>query len=286
MSSIDVIIPVYNRAHVVARAIDSALAQQPAGEAFDLRVIVIDDGSRDDLAGALARYGEAVRCLRLERNGGAAAARNAGIAASDADYIALLDSDDLWLPGKLAAQLAFMRANGHAASCTAYYLERAGLPDVLAPGYRTGSLTHADMIWGCRVSPGATLLCERKLFETVGLLDTAFKRLEDWDWLLRLTRQCDLGFLAEPLARIDVGPQYDVARVVESIERMKQKYFPTLPPREVRKLAAALELERAAAHYRAGRTLFALPAVLKSWLLMPTGNAALAAVLRNRFVRP
>ena len=91
------VIPTFNRAALVCRAVESALAQElPPDE-----VIVVDDGSSDGTAEALARFGERVRCLR-QANAGVAAARNAGVRAASSDWIALLDDDDVWLPGHLA----------------------------------------------------------------------------------------------------------------------------------------------------------------------------------------
>lgn len=98
--AVSVIIPTYNRAHTLAEAIDSVLAQsRPAAE-----IIVVDDGSTDGSAELLAGYGDRIRYLRQD-NAGVGAARNRGLAAASGDYIALLDSDDHWHPDKLAVQV-------------------------------------------------------------------------------------------------------------------------------------------------------------------------------------
>jgi glycosyltransferase involved in cell wall biosynthesis len=284
MTAIDVVIPVFNRAASIGTAIDSVLAQACPAD-WTIGVIVVDDGSSDDLSGALARFGDRVTLLRHDRNRGAAAARNTGIAAARGDFITLLDSDDKWLPGKLAAQIEFMRANRHAASCTAYYLRRNHKSEIISPRYPTGALALGDLIWGCYVSPGSTLVCERGLFDKVGLFDVSLKRLEDWDWLLRYAQHGALGFLAQPLAQIDVSPYLDASRVIEATDRLQAKHRDSLPPSDARRFAAALELERAAAHYRSGHITAALPAMLKSLMLAPLGNASLAAVLHNHFAR-
>src|SRR5258707_5041634 len=99
MTSVSVIVPVWNRAHSVPAAIDSVLAQQlPAG--WSVQVIVVDDGSTDDLVGALRPYGAGVSCIRRERNGGAAAARNTGLGAPPGDDAAFLASHQCLIPGK------------------------------------------------------------------------------------------------------------------------------------------------------------------------------------------
>ncbi len=94
--SISTVIPTHDRAHLVGRAVCSALAQCRPGD----EVIVVDDGSRDGTEAALAPYRERIR-YRALRHGGAGAARNAGIRAARCELVAFLDSDDEWMPGKL-----------------------------------------------------------------------------------------------------------------------------------------------------------------------------------------
>src|ERR1700722_14569573 len=101
MGEVSVVIPTYNRADLLPRAIESALAQtRPPAE-----VVIVDDGSTDDTASVVAQYAhrdaDRVRLLRVP-NGGVARARNAGLAATRSEWIALLDSDDVWAPDKLA----------------------------------------------------------------------------------------------------------------------------------------------------------------------------------------
>lgn len=98
---VSVVIPTFNRAALVCRAIDSALAQTHPS----LEVIVVDDGSTDDTLPRLAAYGPRIRII-AQPNSGVCAARNAGIAAATGELIAFLDSDDLWRPFKIAAQAA------------------------------------------------------------------------------------------------------------------------------------------------------------------------------------
>src|SRR5215472_15617430 len=101
---ITTVIPVFNRADVVGQAIDSVLAQELPAEC-SLRVLIVDDGSTDNLSGALARFGGKIDCIRHPKNAGAPAARNTGVAAAADGLVAFLDSDDLWLPGKLIRQI-------------------------------------------------------------------------------------------------------------------------------------------------------------------------------------
>lgn len=250
-----------------------------------LEIITIDDGSTDVLSEALAGYGDLVKLIRHERNLGAAAARNSGVAAAKGDYIAFLDSDDVWLPGKVDAQLRAMRSYGWKACCTSYYLARPKLESIVSPRYITGELGLSDLVWGCFVSPGTTLMFERTLFDEVGQLDTDLQRLEDWDWLLRYTQVYALGFLAQPLAKIEASPYLNADRVVAALTRLREKFAPILPAREIRNFRAALDVERAAAYFRTGAFVAASSALIQSLWLAPVGNAALSAVLYNRLAR-
>jgi GT2 family glycosyltransferase len=109
---ISVVIPTYNRAHLIRRAVDSVLAQ--CGP--DDEVIVADDGSQDATAQALAAYGDRIRHLALP-HGGAGRARNAGIRAARKPLVAFLDSDDEWLPGKIDLQRALLAARPDVLFC-------------------------------------------------------------------------------------------------------------------------------------------------------------------------
>ncbi|HVX91803.1 MAG TPA: glycosyltransferase family 2 protein [Xanthobacteraceae bacterium] len=276
---VSTVVPVFNRAHTVARAIDSALRQVCDAA---VEVILVDDGSSDDLAAVLKPYGNRVTVIRHARNSGAAAARNTGVAAASGDYVAFLDSDDAWLPGKLARQIEAMRRNKWAASCTAFQLVRPRAPDIVAPRYSEGPLQLADLVWGCFVSPGSTLVFERRVFDEIGPLDTRLGRLEDWDWLLRYAQSSTLGFISEPLARILASSHSDAAAVLSALETLRAKHLPQLERRDRRSFAAALDFERAGALYRAGNRASALPMLLRSCLRSPLGHPALSAVLHNR----
>ena len=285
MPSINVIIPVWNRAHVVSRAIASVVDQDLLAGNWSIEVLVVDDGSTDDLAGALRRFGAQVSCIRHQRNAGAAAARNTGIRAAKCDYLAFLDSDDVWFPSKLARQIAFMRSCGHSVSCTACKLARPGRSPIVWPRYRHDILTAADAVWGCYLSPGTTMVCEPRIFAEIGLFDTNLQRHEDWDWLLRLTARCDLGYLSEPLASREPSAFGNHHQTLEAIESMRRKHLSQLPQHLRRRFEAGLALETAAVRYRQRNWGRAASCILKSLWLAPIRNAALGAILAGRLAR-
>lgn len=184
MPEVVVIIPTYNRADTVLRAVASALAQTHQ----DLEVLVVDDGSSDNTLALLASISDRrLRVLQHSINRGAAAARNTGIAAADARYIAWLDSDDAWYPRKLELQLDRLRSTSRAeaVSCHAVLLHLLdhGVDRVRTPAQ--AACWQRGLLLNCDLSPGSTLLARRDAFETTGPLDETLPRFEDWDWLLR-----------------------------------------------------------------------------------------------------
>jgi len=117
--AVSVVIPVWNAAATLAETLASVRAQVFE----DWELLLVDDASTDSspiLARALADADSRIRILTLPENGGPAAARNAGIRAARGRYIAFVDADDLWRPQKLARQIGFMRAEGHALTFSAY----------------------------------------------------------------------------------------------------------------------------------------------------------------------
>jgi len=283
--ALSVIIPAYNRCSVIGAAVQSVLQQQLPAPDWTCEIIIVDDGSSDDLEQALALFGKHVRLLRHAKNAGAAAARNTGIQAASGEYVALLDSDDIWLPGKVIQQVAAMQQYGWGASCTAFMLVEADGCEVVAPDLSTRAISLSELAWGCTVSPGSTLMFRRSLFTKVGPFDTALKRLEDWDWLLRLARFEPLGFLAQPLARISPSgtPGPDVILPVAA--KLWEKHAGSLDPRVRRKFASGLDVERAAAHYRDGAYLAATLLLGRSLLHAPIGNNRTANVVKRQWAR-
>jgi glycosyltransferase involved in cell wall biosynthesis len=285
MMVISTVIPVWNRVERLKRAIDSALAQELPAADWCQEVIVVDDGSAIDVAGALKAYDDRVAVIPHGRNFGAGQARNTGVAAAKGQFVAFLDSDDVWLPGKLTAQLGFMKENDVQASCSSYLLVRDDGSTIVSPRRQKLRLGFSDLVWGCFVSPGSTLVFARPIFDEIGPLDVSMRRLEDWEWLLRLTQSHELGFLAQPLARIQASGQAKPIDVHAALARIEERWAEEMSASDRRHFKAALALERAVVNGHNGRVTAAALSLLHSLWLAPVGNLALASVLHNRTAR-
>lgn len=148
-TSVSVITPAYNAAAEIERCLRCVAAQRlPV-----LEHLVIDDGSSDGTADAIARLAEEFPALRPLYQGrcGAAAARNAGIAAARGRYIAFLDSDDEWRPDKLINQIAFMQQTGTAFSYGDYDCVREGGSGTIRTVRSPDSLSHEEFLYGCPI---------------------------------------------------------------------------------------------------------------------------------------
>lgn len=191
--SISVVIPAYNRKEAALRAVNSVLAQSEK----NVEVLLVDDGSTDGTKEAFAQPPERVRYL-LKPNGGASSARNVGLRRARGEWIALLDSDDEWLPGKLERQLALggdARASRHVHVNTDG--SRQDKPEDLP-----GRNIFGDLYWKLSLKT-STLIFRRELLDKAGLFNERFPISNDWDFFLRLARAAQRFEVApEPLAVI------------------------------------------------------------------------------------
>lgn len=181
-AQVSVVIPTFNRGWILAEAIDSVLSQTYAP--FEL--IVVDDGSDDDTAAVLAGFEGRITVIRQE-NRGVSAARNAGAAASTGRYLAFLDSDDLWLPEKLAVQVDYLDCRPDAMICqTEEIWIRNGKRVHPKRRHRkpSGWIFEASLAL-CLVSPSAVMM-RRGLFERYGGFDESLPACEDYDLWLRI----------------------------------------------------------------------------------------------------
>lgn len=250
-AAVGVIVPVRGPAPDLPEALDSALAQDPAPNA----VVVVDDGSAEPLR-LSADHAERCRLVRRERRGGPAAARQGGLealAALDAPLVALLDADDAWEPGKLAAQLAALHRHPSAPLCF-------GRATVVGPGGEptgarlaeppAGLLENpelARLLYRGNPIPTSSALVRRPALLAAGGFDggIASTWCEDWDLWLRLARAGG-GFVCEPRARVRYrrhagGLSRDLAAIAEWGLRLQQREASTVDS-ETRRGATADQL--------------------------------------------
>ena len=194
---VSVIIPTFNRCHWVRDAVASVCAQRAAS----YEILVVDDGSVDGTAATLeAEFGDRIRVLRRADNHGVAAARNLGVTKSRGTCIAFLDSDDLWLPGKLAAQTRFFADHAHADICQTEEIWLRNGVRVNPRAYHrkpNGDIFEASL-HRCLVSPSAVML-RRSLFERSGGFDETLPACEDYDLWLRIARHTPVWRIDRPL---------------------------------------------------------------------------------------
>ncbi len=199
---VSVVIPAYNAAWCVARALDSVLAQ----DFQDFELIVVNDGSTDRTAEVLAGYGERLRIID-KPNGGLSSARNAGIAAAGGRYVAFLDADDWWLPHKLARQVARMESQQELVFCSTTTLVRTPEGKAL-PDWRCGEKggTLLERIFGANAhvaGSGSAVLVRRDALARAGGFDETLRSLEDIDMWMRLAVLGDYACIDEPLTVVE-----------------------------------------------------------------------------------
>lgn len=171
---VSVIVPVYNGARFLRAALESVVAQSYR----PMEIIVVDDGSTDASA-AIAKSFADVLYLR-QTNQGVTAARNAGLAAARGDFLAFLDQDDLWTPGKLRLQVGYLIEHpqvGYVLARMRAFLETG----VARPAWVRPELLVGDEI-GCL--PG-TMVVRRSVFTQIGVFDPGYRIGSDTEWLAR-----------------------------------------------------------------------------------------------------
>jgi glycosyltransferase involved in cell wall biosynthesis len=193
---VSVIIPTYNRAGWVTEAVASVLAQTFR----DFELLVVDDGSEDATLEALARFFDKIKVLRRQSRGGVASARNLGISAARGEWLAFLDSDDLWLPAKLTRQMAYLEAHPDLLVCQTdeVWMRQGVRVNPPVTHRKVGGHIFEPSLMRCLVSPSAAVL-HRRLLDEVGLFDENLPAAEDYDLWLRVAWRYEIGLAPEVL---------------------------------------------------------------------------------------
>ena len=254
---VTVIIPTYNRGHLIGRALESVLGQT----SLCSEILVIDDGSEDDTEQLVRtfreRAGTAIRYLRQE-NAGPAVARNLGIAEAGHELLAFLDSDDHWHARKLELQYELMKENED--FLISHTRERWLRRGVHLNQKRKHLPRHGDIFTHCLqlCAVGmSTTMVRKTLFDEVGMFATEFRCCEDYDMWLRVSSRhpfllVDLPLTVKEGGRDDqVSHQYrvgmDKLRISSILKLLKQE---SLDPEQ--RLAARKELVKKARIYGNG----------------------------------
>ena len=205
MIKVSTIIPAYNADRTIAQAVDSALSQDFDGH----EVVVVNDGSTDSTAAILERYGNLIQVV-TQPNGGLSAARNTGVRRSTGDYLAFLDADDIWLPGKLKTTVALLEQNPRASLA---FTEFTYFDDT---GQDLGgsSIGPAPSLEEIHIILPSTWVVPRSVFARTGGFREEFKGADGCgdDWILLLLH--DLGefvYFPERLTLYRVGDSGKVA---------------------------------------------------------------------------
>jgi glycosyltransferase involved in cell wall biosynthesis len=218
--TVSVVIPTYNRAHTVLDAVRSVLSQRFR----DLEVIVVDDGSTDGTAALLAPVVDPRLRVITGRHAGVSAARNLGVSKASGRLISFLDSDDLWHPEKLAAEVAYLARHPEVHAVFTDLEKRHG--DQVFPSFMRETavfsrrLQHAAYPEGLILEPRDMRLClleevpikpsaltmRRAAFDAIGGFDESWSSSEDWEFLLRLAREHRFAYLDRPLAVLTISP--------------------------------------------------------------------------------
>jgi glycosyltransferase involved in cell wall biosynthesis len=220
MNSVSVIIPTFNRARKVVRAVSSVLYQTFG----DYEIIVVDDGSTDDTIEALAPVRAHIQYISHPNNLGVSVARNTGIQASRSPLIAFLDSDDYWLPDKLTVQVDFFRTLPAASACQT---EEIWIRNGRRINPRKKHLKPSGDIFEpslklCLVSPSAVML-KRSLLNEVGLFDPDLPACEDYDLWLRISCLHPIYLIEQPLVFKEGGAADQLSACYKGMDRFRIK---------------------------------------------------------------
>jgi glycosyltransferase involved in cell wall biosynthesis len=278
---VSVIIPAYNAAWCVRRAIDSVLAQDFGNH----EVIVVNDGSTDDTAHVLAAYAETIRIIH-KANGGLSSARNAGIHAARGEYVCFLDADDWWLEGKLKRQVELMRAHPELGFCST--AARVVDPDGKlvniweCPQWQGSLLQHLFRENAAVAGSGSAVLAKRELLLRVGDFDESLRSLEDIDMWIRLAAKAAYACVEEPLTVILKHP-HSMSRNLEVMRQaaiqVMHKHRGLLPKQHQggfwRYCMASVHGDYAKWRYRAGDRGGALLELMRLFRLAPVSRGRL-----------
>ena len=275
--TVSVIIPTYNRAHLVGRAIRSVLNQTYQ----DFEIIVVDDGSTDNTGEVVKGLNDPrIHYIRYEQNRGGSAARNTGIRASRGEYIAFLDSDDEWRLEKLKKQMEVFRAASDKVGAVYTGLQHVvnGKCAKVTRPTRSGCI-RKELLKKNVVGTTSSVVARRKCFLLTGLFDEKMPAAQDFDMWVRISEHYYFQVISDPLVKVHTDGADRITKNIAAKqiawERFNQKYKYGLPAyqyrmRKARHLAVVgyrwfLKGEKGKARRLIWQSLVEWPLSLKAW---------------------
>ena len=211
---VSVIIPTYNRKHTLKRAIQSVYIQSlPPFE-----IIVVDDGSNDGTKEWVKQKYPDIKYI-YQKNSGVSSARNKGIKIARGDWIALLDSDDEWLPNKLNEQINKIKLNLDVKilHSNEIWIRNGVRVNQMKKHKKFGGYIFEKCLDICRISPSSVML-KKAIFDDIGTFDESLKVCEDYDLWLRITSKYPVCFLDIPLIKKYGGHSDQLSKAHDGIE--------------------------------------------------------------------
>ena len=212
---ISVIIPTYNRAHILPRALDSVLAQTQ----LPIEIIVVNDGSTDGTKSVLSNY-PGLKIID-QQHSGVSAARNIGLEHTNGEWIAFLDSDDEWLPEKLEQQWAAI-CNDDKLICHTeeIWIRNGKRVNPMKKHQKYGEYIYEKCLPLCVISPSSVMI-HQSVFNDIGVFDESLEVCEDYDLWLRICSKYSTLFISEPLIVKYGGHEDQLSRKYWGMDRFR-----------------------------------------------------------------
>ena len=216
---ISVIIPTYNRAHLLPRSLDSILSQS----CYPNEIIVVDDGSNDDTSALMTSVYPEIAFIQ-QLNIGVSCARNVGIKSASGDWIAFLDSDDEWFPEKLEVQMNALYKNPELKIChtNEIWIRNGTRVNPKKKHKKFGGWIFQKCLPLCCISPSSVII-HKSIFNEIGLFDDSLLVCEDYDLWLRITARNPVLYIEKPLLRKYGGHNDQLSRKYWGMDRFRIK---------------------------------------------------------------